>query len=595
MEARGLSFRYAGSRRPEPALDGVSLTLRAGEFVGVTGPTGAGKSTLCAFLNGLIPHTLPGEAYGQVRIDGLSTAEVRPNRLARLVGSVFQNPEDQIVSFHVDEEVAFGPENLAVPADEIGRRVREALEATGLWALRGKPTAALSGGQKQRLAIAAVLACRPSLLVLDEPTAELDPAGTRDVFEALARLNAEHGVTVLVVEHKTEWLARHASRLLVLDRGRLVADGRPAEVLGDLPVMEALGIPVPARIRWARRRVDGVPAGNGEVRPASKGGGEDPGAAIGIGATPRATTGNGVIVGADVGGPLLEVAGLVSGYGPEPVLHGVDLTVRRGEMLALVGENGAGKTTLVKHWVGLLRPHAGSVRLGGQDAARRPVHELARSVGYVWQNPDHALFLGSVREELAFGPRNLGLGAAEVGRRVAAVSASLGLDELLDEDPGELSRGQRQRVAVGAVLAMEPDLLVLDEPTTGQDARESREIMDLLARVNAQGTAICFITHDMELVARYARRVVVVAHGRVLVDGSPRQVFASPRLLQEAGLDLPPATRLARELLGEGAPVCLTLEELEETLRGAAGVAGGKGGEARAGVAPVPPGSFARP
>jgi energy-coupling factor transport system ATP-binding protein len=565
---RSLRFTYRGATRP--ALDGVDLEVAPGEYVAVLGASGAGKSTLCCALNGLIPHFLRGEMAGDVRIFGRETASRSVSQLAEEVGLLFQEFESQLFCTSVELEVAFGPENLQVPPPEIRRRVSAALAAVGLAGLEQREPATLSGGQKQRLALAAVLALHPRVLVLDEPTTDLDPAGRAEVFAMARRLREtqERGfarpggdgrsLAVVIAEHETE-AAVPADRVVVLDRGRIAAEGPPAAVLIQVDRLEAIGVAAPAVAQLLARL--GEPAcldvEEAAVRLRERGYALDEAATAALRARDEARA-------ASYGAPLFELQALEHRY-PDGTLAlaGVDLTIREGEFVALVGANGSGKTTLARHLNGLLRPSRGAVRVAGQATAGILVTTLGRTAGYVFQNPDHQLFAETIADEVAFGPRNHGVAADEVRRRVEEALAAVGLAGREREDPFSLTRGERQRVAVASVLATRPRALILDEPTTGLDARERRSLMELVQRLNEAGHTVLCITHHLEIAAEYAHRTVVLREGRVFLDGTTREVLACERELAEAGLRPPDLARLGSRL---GVPF-LTVEEGVSALR----------------------------
>lgn len=537
IEADGVGFTYSGAGRK--ALDGLNLAIRAGEFTAIVGASGAGKSTFCYCCNGLIPHFVRGRLDGEVRVFGRSTGSSKINQLAQDVGLVFQDFEAQLFSTSVELEVAFGPENFALPREEIRRRVRESLATVGLTGLERREPATLSGGQKQRLAIASVLAMEPRVIVMDEPTTDLDPVGKEGVFRVARLLRERAEFTMVVAEHETEELAG-ADRVVVLDGGRIVADGPPQAVLSRADWLEALGVqPLGAAQVLARL---GEPVAltveEAAARLAGRGYRVDPAAAARQDAAKAARA-------ASYGEVVLEARDLTYTYpNGVPALGGANLAVRRGEFVAVVGQNGSGKTTLVKHFNGLLAPTAGEVTVLGRPTTGQSVLQLGRSVGYVFQNPDHQIFAETVFDEVAFGPRNHGVPPAEVKERVAEALAAVGLAGREREDPFAMTKGERQRVAVASVLATRPHVIVLDEPTTGLDYREQRRMMDLVRRLNEAGHTIIIVTHAMWVVAEYAHRTVVVKDGAIRLDGPTRAVMAREEELLAAGLKPPQVVRL---------------------------------------------------
>lgn len=556
LSVQNLCFTYRGAGRS--ALDQVSLEVTAGEWVAVLGASGAGKSTLCLSLNGLIPHFVRGAMAGEVRVLGADTRERSVSQIAEAVGLLFQEFESQLFCTSVELEVAFGPENLQVPPAEIRRRVTEALAAVGLAGMERREPAVLSGGQKQRLALSAVLALQPRILVMDEPTTDLDPVGREEVFAVARRLRDYRGMTVIVAEQETE-AALRADRVVVLDSGRVAGVGRPEELLTRGGWLEELGVAPPA-VAQLFARLDEPPcleAQEAAARLRERGYRLDGAEVAELEAADRARGGT-------YGESLLEIQGLEHRY-PDgtQALAGVDLTIREGEFVALVGANGSGKTTLARHLNGLLRPTRGAVRVAGTATDRASVTTLGRSVGYVFQNPDHQLFAETVAEEVGFGPLIHGCPPAATQLRVAEALAAVGLTGREAEDPFSMTKGERQRVAVASVLATRPRVLILDEPTTGLDFHERRSLMALVQRLNEAGHTIVCITHHMEIVAEYAHRMVVLREGSVALDGPTRLIMAREAELAEAGLRPPDLTRLGKRF---GFPL-LTVEEGVQVFR----------------------------
>jgi len=550
----GLSYRYRGQEKS--ALDGVDLEVAEGEFVVVMGPSGAGKSTLCVALNGLIPHFFRGRMEGEVRVRGRSTRDGKVGEFAREVGLVFQDFEAQLFSTNVALEVAFGPENFRVEREEMGRRVESVLGRVRLAGFEGRQPATLSGGQKQRLAIASVLAIEPRILCLDEPTTDLDPVGKLGVFEIAEELKERDDVTLIVVEHETEETL-DADRIVILRDGRVIADRPAREILRDVRLLEESRVQ-PLQVArffhemgFEQAQLPLTPAeGAEEFR--RRGWRVNAGRHRGLVAEDGKRD-------EGYGEPLIEVEGLAHRY-PNGVvaLEGVDLNVRQGEFLAVLGQNGSGKTTLVKHFNGLLESTEGSVRVGGEETTAQGVRKLGQRVGYVFQNPDHQIFSDTVSEEVGFGPKIRGMEEAEVKERVSEALSAVGLEGYEKEDPFGLTKGERQRVAVASVLAVRPEVLILDEPTTGLDYAEQRSMMDLVRRLNEGGSTIIVVTHTMWVVAEYAHRAAVVRDGRVVLSGPVREVFAEEDELLDASLRPPHIVSLGNSL---GYPV-LSVEEM---------------------------------
>jgi energy-coupling factor transport system ATP-binding protein len=559
IQVSDLHFAYPPATpgaAPAHVLSGVTFDVAEGEFVALLGRVGAGKSTLCLALNGLAPHATGGRFRGSVTVEGLDTRSHPVARLAQTVGLVFQDPETQLTQMRVDDEVAFGPENLGLPRSEIAERVEWALAAVGLTDYRDRNPSLLSGGEKQRVAIAATLAMRPRVLALDEPTANLDPRGKAAVFATLLRLSREQGIAVLIATQDVERANRYAQRALVLRDGVIAADGAPAEVFGRVDEMREWGIGVPqlAELSRALSAKRGQPyrfAGMGDAaaalrrerrsRPATA-------ASIPAAAPPSPTPVAG-------GRASIATENLSFTYRDgSTALRDVSFSVPEGQFLILAGPNGSGKTTLAKHFIGLFKPSAGRVLIEGQDTARLRVPQLARSVGYVFQNPDHQIFAPTVAEEIAFGLRLQGLDDAEIRRRVAGSLADHALEPFSALPPATLSLGQRRQVTLAAVLAARPRILVLDEPTGGLDWQTREEMLARAQAFHAAGGTVILITHDVRLMAERGERIVILLKGRVCFDGSADELFRRRDLLAQAQLTAPPVVRLAQRLARFGAP-----------------------------------------
>jgi energy-coupling factor transport system ATP-binding protein len=558
LELRGVTFTYRDAERP--ALRGVNLILAPDQSLIIMGAGGAGKSTLCRCANGLIPHFQEGRLEGEVRVFGQDTRAHPVRELARQVGLVFQDFESQLFSTSVELEVAFGPENLGRPRAEIGERIAEALALAGLTGMERRAPATLSGGEKQRVAIASVLAGRPRLLVFDEPTTDLDPEGKRQVLRIARRLREEAPgaapTAIIMVEHETEE-ASQFPRAIVMREGEVAWDGATRELLAQPQFMEEHGIrPQPAAALFAKLGENARPIEDAEALSQL--------AALGYRLDARRWQELAAADGrrAGHGDVIIEVKSLSHDYEGLQALDCVDLTIREGEFVAILGQNGSGKTTLVKHFNGLMLSRRGEVRVGGAETRRQSALELSRQVGYVFQNPDHQIFADTVREEVSFGPRNFGLSADEIGRRVADSVAAVGLEGYEEADPFSLTKGERQRVAVASALATRPRALILDEPTTGLDYRQNRGMMELLRRLSEEGHTIIIVTHAMWVAAEYAHRAVVLSRGRVLLDCPMREAMGRPDLLAQAHLAPPQAVRLGAALGG----VTLSVEELAQCL-----------------------------
>lgn len=561
---KDLVFRYPG--QSQATLRGINLEINQGECVLLLGPTGCGKSTLALCLNGLIPHLISGEMQGQVYIHGVDTRQTTIGELTQKVGLVFQDPEAQFCMLTVEDEVAFGLENLGLPRQEMDERIKSALALVGLSRERHTRLDRLSGGMKQRLALAAVLAMGPRILVLDEPTSNLDPQGTADFFTHLATLKA-HRYTILLIEHKLDDLMALSAgsgqslvdRVVVLGPdGHLLANGDPRSVFRDeaprllhdgiwLPQVTELafrlaqaGIPLPRFPVDAVEALDFLmplvrarrPGPRGHLPPVHEKANQGPDYSSALGQR-----------------VILRALSLAYTYprGTQ-ALRGLDLEVREGEFLALVGANGSGKTTLALHLCGILTPSQGKVFLDGHDVSTWPRDRVAAHVGYVFQNPEHQFVTGTVFDELAYGLRLRHVPEGEVQKKVASLLEEFALAEYADVNPFKLSQGQKRRLSVATMLILGQQVLILDEPTFGQDRANAYRLMDEMCKLQQNGHTILFATHDVRLVAEYATRVVVLDEGRILFDGQPQALFAQREVLRQAKLNVPTLYALSQTI-----------------------------------------------
>ncbi len=536
---------------PVPVLKGVDLRVRKGEFLALMGPTGAGKTTFCLTLNGILPHLKGGSFEGKVVVAGMDTREHGPGQMSRQVGLVFQDPESQLFNMTVEDEVAFGLESLGLSPAEMEERIDWALEVVRLSGLRKRHPLQLSGGQKKRLAIATMLAMRPQVLVLDEPVTGLDPLGRHEVLSVVEQLKRESDTTIIMVEQDAEAVMAWADRVVIMEGGHLVLEGSPRQVFSQVEELHDRGLAVPQMCELAHflNQSEGMSfhfmtvdeaystlAGKSRANLQSPGSNFQPPTSS---LQPLTSTPS----------PAIQVEDLHYRYDDGPwALRGVNFSIEAGDFLAIVGQNGSGKTTLVKHFNGLLRPTRGRVVVLGEDTAGRSVGQLARKVGYLFQNPDHQIFAPTVWEEVAFGPRNLGFSEDEVTAHTTEALALFGLEDQADTPPAVLGYGLRRKVTLAAVWAMHPQVLVLDEPTAGLDWRSSRTLMQAVTDLNRQGHTIIMITHDMKLVAEFASKVLVLNDGQILAYGLTRQVFQQETILRQAFLAPPPITALARRM-----------------------------------------------
>ncbi|MFQ6057565.1 MAG: ABC transporter ATP-binding protein [Anaerolineae bacterium] len=508
LVVENLSFRYRD--RTAYALRQVSFQVGAGEILLIAGASGCGKTTLLRCINGLIPRSYKGELQGRIRLYGQETRDMSMAHISQTVGTVLQDPERQIVGSYVLNEVAFGLENLGLPREEIMRRVDGTLRHLGIAHLRERETFHLSGGEKQKVAIAGTLAMEPSILLLDEPLANLDPASAQEALRFLRRL-AEEGKTIVIVEHRVEDVLKiEPHKVLYLVEGRTRYWGDAAGLAGAVDYHE---VKLPAEMVMAQARAER----SAELTP------RPPPTAV-----PALAPGG-------KKEPLVEFRDVHFAYNGKPALQDVSLAIYPGDVVAILGPNGAGKTTLVKHAIGLLKARRGQVIIGGREARQASTAQLARTVGYVFQSPAHMLFAPTVREELAFGPRNLGYDEPTIEEGVAQAVRIVNLSGLEEYPPLALSFGQQKRVTIAAILAMRSRILAMDEPTAGQDYKNYMTFMDAILRL-PYFEAILFITHDLDLAICYANRVVLLNEGRVVADGPPAEVLSQPHLLEACHL-----------------------------------------------------------
>jgi len=562
LRADDVSFAYVGAARA--ALRHVNLGVAPGEVVLVTGASGCGKSTLALALCGLIPSRVHGELRGRVMFGTTPLSGMKPHEASQLVGMVFQNPNLQLINQTVQSEVAFGPENLALPQPEIAARVDWCLDVTGMASLRTAAVVTLSGGQKQRTAIAATLAMRPRILVLDEPLSDLDPVGAQEVLATLQRLARDGGTGVIIIEHRVDEVAPWADRVVLMDDGRVVLDQPPRAAWAEPGPWRATGVGIPDVVRLAHA----VPGAFGSGLPLSVREAADAvkdtwfEAALAAAAAARGI-GPAAGAGPEVGPPLLSWDGVSVEFDGKPVVDDVTLAVDEGEWVALIGANGSGKSTLTGLTVGLGKPSAGVVRFRGRPVRPGKVFDHAAQVALLLQAADDMLFETTVRKELEFGfkfrarPKDPVLDVPE------AVEF-FGFAGREEDSPWELSQGGRQRLALAALLVGAPGVLVLDEPTTGQDANHMRAFLRLLDRVRARtGITIVTVTHDIRGLASRAARVVLLGEGQVRADGPASRVFAMTGDLIRWGVLAPPLARLQSELLGPGVgDVLLEVDDL---------------------------------
>ena len=502
LEIEGLTFRYR--RASEPAIRDLTLTVERGEVLLVAGPSGCGKSTLIRAINGLIPHSYSGELSGNVRIDGRPTTDLRLRDIARTVGTVLQDPAKQIVGATVEAELAFGPENLGVPRSEILDRIGSVMDRAGIRNLAGRETFALSGGERQLLAVGGILMLRPTLYVVDEPLANLDPA-TAGRLLGILRALADDGAAIVIVEHRVEEaLDLMPDRVLYLDSG---INQYLGPVDGFLRIADPHAVKLPFDVVLDRAREDARSNG-AEAAPAD-----------------AAESSGGIH---DDGPPRLAFRDVHAGYGDRPVLRGINASFRRRETVAVLGPNGSGKTTLFRTAMRLLEPTSGTIEVDGSPIATKTVSQLATVFGYVFQSPSQMLFARTVREELAFGPRNLGRDPATFDTIIDEAlgrTALADLEGIRERAPLTLSFGQQKRLALAIALCLQPPTLILDEPSAGQDHRTANGFLAAVSSIPGL-ESLYLITHDVDLALTHADRILLMRDGELVADGPPTDVIA---------------------------------------------------------------------
>lgn len=561
-----LRYEYysRGYSEPSVALDNVTFSVEEGEFVAIVGKNGSGKSTLARHLNGLL---VP--AQGKVSVHGRVTSDQELVWSIRsILGMVFQNPDNQLVATTVEEDVAFGPENLGIEPEQIRQRVKESLQKVNMEAYVEHSPSMLSGGQKQRVAIAGVLAMHPKCIVLDEATSMLDPKGRKEVMNILKKLNREENITIVLITHHMDEAAQ-AHRIIVMDKGRILLQGKPRDVFREQKILLQAGLDLPqisslyleaSRVGLVEKADLPVVMEEAEELFAKsffmKEGKRQPKAAPVQKAAAEA---------------VIEIDKLSYVYMPNSpyeheALRDVSLTVYKGEFLGVIGHTGSGKSTLIQHLNGLLTPMKGHIRVSGIEPKGKALKELRRKVGLIFQNPEDQLFEETVEKDIRFGLKKMNLPEEEIKARVEEAVAITGLPpDILDKSPFELSGGQKRRVAIAGVIVMKPDILVLDEPTAGLDPMGSAEVYKFLEKLRRErNTTIIVVSHTMEEVARYCDRVAVMDHGRLVMLDETRKIFSQEEALSKFGLDVPQITELFYRLHGSNPNIrrdILTVEE----------------------------------
>jgi energy-coupling factor transporter ATP-binding protein EcfA2 len=568
VKIENLSYHPMGA--DHDILKEVNLQIEKGDFILLLGPSGCGKSMLTRCMNGLIPHLDEGELRGVVRVQGKDTREHKIHEFSSVIGMVFQNPDDQIVSLIVVDEVAWGVENQGLSRELIIQRVTRALDLLGITDIKDRLTFAISGGQKQKVSIASNLAMEQVMLILDDPTTDLDPICKGEVIQAMAKLHAELGITFLVIEHDLNDLIELANRIVLMENGQVILEGTPGEMLTHhYDKLVDLGVNIPQHAEIAHFILDRL--GSQVECPGDKEGAFEllrqyvekyP-------ALPRKAKKEVI----EWGETVIKVEHMDFSYNSRSkILSDLNFEVKKGEFLAIVGANGSGKSTLVNNFTGLLKPDKGQVLINGHDTKKMKMSELLRDLGYVFQNPDHQLFANTVFAEVAFSLQLRKVAENEVTNRVEETLKFMDLWNLRDRHPSSLSRGQRQKLAVATALIHKPNIMLLDEPTTGQDRISLNSLMTLMINLNREGNTTIMVTHDMDIVAAYATRVMVMSNGRFVFDGRLEDVFYDQyETLSQMNLKPPTVVDFCRRLENKGVPRCLHVSELFQYLDQVAG------------------------
>ncbi|HWO78496.1 MAG TPA: energy-coupling factor transporter ATPase [Bacillus sp. (in: firmicutes)] len=548
IKISNLNYTYEKSK--EPTLSNINLTIPKGQFTVLMGAAGAGKTTLLLTLNGLIPQFMEGHFEGSVEIGDSFTDETPIQQLIQKIGLVMQDPETQIFGLTVKEDVAFGPSNLGLLIEEIEMRIHDCLAKVGLSGYEERSTEYLSGGEKQRLAVAGILAIGPDIIVLDEPTSELDPDGKDAIFGITKDLQKQRGMTIVMAEHESERVLAYADHVVVIQDGLIKWQGDPQTLFAqeDLVKQFSLRPPEIAKLYWEFTKQGGQ---LGEKCPRTV---EELYRLLNIQSLPYPSTQQihyeeNMNLPIDTSEPILQVENLRHVYpNGREALKGISTTIYKGDYIAIIGQNGAGKSTFCKHFNRLLSPTSGRILFKGEDISDKTTSDLAQHIGYVFQNPDHQIFSPTVYEEVTWGLKIRGVGEKKQKELAQEVLEFVGLNKYASQHPLSLSKGLRQRLAVATVLILEPDVLIIDEPTTGQDWQGTQDMLRLINRLHEKGHTIIIITHNMSLVTDHAKRVFIMGNGQLLKDCKPEETFIDHEILREARIKPTQLVQLAEKL-----------------------------------------------
>ena len=562
VKAENLRYKYKDSG--EFIIQNHDFLINKGEVIGIIGPNGAGKTTLCLAIKGIIPHKLGGKWGGTLTVCNTDVSNSSISNLSKYVAMTFQNPETQIVGTTVEEDLAFMPENLGIKPEIINKKIDYFMDIVGLPRnYKKRAPFNMSGGEKQRLAIASSLIAEPELIILDEPTTELDPVGKLEVIKVVQNIVKDGNSTFIVIEQDLDNIINIADRLFVIVDGRIALQGPTREVLSHASFLEEKQINVSDVVKlWASTPLkEKYPIFLNTEEASDAINREIENKRLSISSISKKIVFN------DENKNILEIKELSFKYQDNIVLKNVNLNISKGDFLAILGKNGAGKTTLVKHMNGLLKPTKGMVILDGVNSETKTVAEMARKVAYVFQNPDHQIFAQTVEEEIAFGPRNLGWSEEKIQERVEYALKACSIDKYRAENPLSLERGLKQLLILASVISMDVEVFIVDEPTTGLSREYKRIIGEVLKELNARGKTIILVTHDMQFVAEFAKRAIVIKDGQVNLTGEIREVFSQIKNLEQSSIYPPQITLVANKLNFEFNELPISVEEMLQQMK----------------------------
>jgi len=565
IEVKNLKFTFPSAT--EPILKGINLEIYSGELTLIVGPTGSGKSTLLQTFNGIIPHLSSGKMEGEVIVDGLNTKEHEVYELSSHIGSVFQDPDAQIFSIRVEDEIAFGLENLGFSFEEMEKRINQAVEWVGLKPIFKNITIALSGGQKQKVSIASSLAMLPKIIILDGPITDLDPVSKQLITSLLFDLKTKLGITLVIAEHDFSKIIEITDRIIVLNNGEVVLDGNPKDIIwNNYKELENIGIIIPQHIELMHFiKEKGYALKNNSIYY------QDVLKYIRNNINDIININKIELKNIDKYEDNISISfkDLWFAYRKnEYILKGLNANIHEGEFIAIIGPNGSGKSTWAKTMIGLLKPSKGEIKIYGKNTENLDMNTITKYIGFLFQNPGSQLFANSVQEEMEFGLKIKEIDPKKISVIIDETLNLLGLSAYKKMHPFSLSRGEKKRLAAASVLQTHPNIVVLDEPTTGQDRKNLFGLMNLMKNLNEKGGTIIMITHDMQLVAEYADRVIVIKDGKIELDGSPRDVFYKHfEQLEEWNLSPPTVPRISYELKNYNFPMLLRTDEFQNILK----------------------------